>query len=64
MADPEVNDNYDALDAAMASKKRDRDAALLGQESKEAEDLDDKVGWFMWSLRIFSTHNYHNNVFL
>lgn len=43
MDDPEVNDNYDALDAAMASKKRDRDAALLGQESKEAQDLDDKV---------------------
>ena len=24
MADPEVNDNYDALDAAMASKKRNQ----------------------------------------
>lgn len=39
-----ADDNeYDELDAAMASKKRNRDAALTEQEIKDAQELEDKV---------------------
>lgn len=47
MNDVEVNDNFDELDAAMASKKRGRDAASTGKSTIEADDLDDKVGWWI-----------------
>jgi hypothetical protein len=38
MNDVEVNDTFDDLDAAMASKKRGRDAAIAEQEAIEAAD--------------------------
>jgi hypothetical protein len=38
MNDVEVNDAFDDLDAAMASKKRGREAAIAEQEAIEAAD--------------------------
>lgn len=39
----EVNDAYDDLDAAMASKKRARELASAELELNDGQDLDDKV---------------------
>ena len=44
-ATTDVNDTYDELDAAMASKKRGRDIALTEQE---LQDLEDKVCLLTW----------------
>jgi len=37
------DNEFDELDAAMASKKRGRELALAEQEMKDAQDLEDKV---------------------
>lgn len=49
----EVNDTFDDLDAAMASKKRGRELALAEQELNDAQDLGDKVTEFYIEMTCF-----------